>query len=93
MALDARDAQREILLRRLQRRGHFLRFRARQQIVARDIQGISQKAKRFQARLTEPALIKADGIQALSDDVRQRLLAHVFGGSRRFQTLPKLDHN
>ena len=92
MIFNPRDPDRQIFIRRFRYLGGFLRLSSGQQVIAGNIQRIRQQTQRFKARLTESTLVKTDGIQALSYDIRQRLLAHMFGSTSSLQALTKLDH-
>ena len=69
MVFNTGDAHCKILIRRFRSLSRLFCFRAGQKVITGYIQSVSQKAKGFQAGLPESALIKPDGVEALSDDI------------------------
>ena len=93
MILDSGHARRQIAFGNAGKRRRALDVRAREEIVAGNLQRIRQKAQRFQTRLTQTALLKPHGVEALADDIRQSLLTHVFGCTGSLHPFTKLNHN
>ena len=69
MVFDSGHAKRQIAFGIVGSLHRAFNIRARQQIVAGNLQRVSQKAERLQARLTQSALIQSHRVQALADHI------------------------